>query len=138
MTVARIPGSPAAPVVVAPGPRRPPARAGTEVTGWLHICPLDRLQPGRGVAALVGDTQVAIFRTGGDVVHAVGNLDPYSGAAVISRGIVGDRAGVPTVSSPVHKQAFGLRDGRALDDPAVAIGSYRVRVHDGDLQIGLG
>ena len=34
--------------------------------------------------------------------------------------------------------SLGLRDGRALDDPAVAIGSYRVRVHDGDLQIGLG
>ncbi|RZT84127.1 nitrite reductase (NADH) small subunit [Pseudonocardia sediminis] len=116
---------------------RPAARAGTEVTGWLYICPLEALQPGRGAAALVGDTQVAIFRMDGDVLHAVGNVDPYTGAAVISRGIVGDRGGVPTVASPVHKQAFGLDDGRALDDPSVTLGVYQTRVHGGDVAIGL-
>lgn len=116
---------------------RPAARVGTEVTGWLRICPLERLQPGRGAAALVGDTQVAIFRMDGDVLYAVGNVDPYTGAAVISRGIVGDRGGVPTVASPVHKQAFGLDDGRCLDDPTVTLGVYQARVHGADLQIGL-
>ncbi|MBW0106093.1 nitrite reductase small subunit NirD [Pseudonocardia sp. KRD291] len=116
---------------------RPAARVGTEVSGWLHVCPLQRLQPGRGVAALVGDTQVAIFRMEDDVLYAVGNVDPYTGAAVISRGIVGDRGGVPTVASPVHKQAFRLDDGRCLDDPAVSLGVYRTRVCGADLQIGL-
>lgn len=117
--------------------RRAPARAGSEVTGWLHVCPVDRLQPGRGAAALVGDVQVALFRLPGDVLHAVGNVDPFTGAAVISRGIVGDRDGVPTVASPVYKQAFRLDDGRCLDDPEVALGVYQARVHGGDLQIGL-
>ncbi|MDN5917566.1 MAG: nitrite reductase small subunit NirD [Pseudonocardia sp.] len=135
-----------APTAVAGGPlpesrrspeTRPPARVGTEVTGWLHVCPMDRLQPGRGAAVLVGDVQVAVFRMEGDVLHAVGNVDPYTGAAVISRGIVGDRGGVPTVASPVHKQAFGLDDGRCLDDPTVALGVYQTRVHGADLQIGL-
>lgn len=139
MTATRTRGSRAATVAAdpAPEPRRPPARVGTEATGWLHVCPLERLQPGRGVAALVGDTQVAIFRTDGGVLHAVGNLDPYTGAAVISRGIVGDRGGVPTVASPVHKQAFGLVDGRALDDPSVTLGVYQARVRDGVVAIGL-
>jgi nitrite reductase (NADH) small subunit len=103
---------------------------------WETVCRLDRLQPERGVAALVGDRQVALFRTHGGAVHALGNIDPFSGAAVLSRGIVGDRGGVPMVASPVYKQAFSLVDGRCLDDPAVAVPSYPVRVVDGWLQVG--
>jgi nitrite reductase (NADH) small subunit len=103
---------------------------------WETVCRLDRLQPERGVAALVGDRQVALFRTHDGTVHALGNVDPFSGAAVLSRGIVGDRGGVPMVASPVYKQAFSLVDGRCLDDPAVAVPSYPVRVVEGWLQVG--
>jgi nitrite reductase (NADH) small subunit len=116
---------------------RPPARAGVEPGAWLHVCPLDRLQPGRGVAALVGGVQVAVFRLADGSLHALGNIDPFTGAAVISRGIVGDRGGVPTVASPVHKQAFGLADGRCLDDPAVSLPVFQPRADDGDVWIGL-
>ncbi len=104
---------------------------------WVTVCPVERLQPERGVAALLGELQVALFRTHDGTVHAVGNIDPFSGAAVLSRGIVGDRGGVPTVASPVYKQAFSLLDGRCLDDASVAVPSYPVRVVDGDLQVGL-
>lgn len=104
---------------------------------WAAACPLDRLQPERGVAALFGDVQVAIFRLHDDTVLAIGNVDPFSGAAVLSRGIVGDRAGVPTVASPVYKQAFDLRSGRCLDDDQVNVPSYPVRIADGTVEVGL-
>jgi len=104
---------------------------------WQPACRVEHLQPERGVAALFGDRQVALFRTHAGTVHAIGNLDPFSGAAVLSRGIVGDRKGEPTVASPVYKQAFSLVDGRCLDDPGVAVPSYPVRVVDGDVQVGL-
>jgi nitrite reductase (NADH) small subunit len=116
---------------------RPPARDGVEPGAWLRVCALDRLQPGRGVAALVGGVQVAVFRTGDGALHAVGNIDPFTGAAVISRGIVGDRGGVPTVASPVHKQAFGLADGRCLDDDAVTLPVYQPREDGTDVWLGL-
>ena len=61
----------------------------------------------------------------------IGNIDPFSGAAVLSRGIVGDRGGEPTVASPLHKQVFSLASGRCLDDPAVAVPTYPVRLNDG-------
>ena len=48
-------------------------------------------------------------------VHAVSNFDPYSGAHVISRGIVGTRQDAPTVASPMYKQVFDLRTGACLD-----------------------
>lgn len=116
---------------------RPPARDGVAPGAWLRVCALDRLQPGRGVAALVGGVQVAVFRMGDGALYALGNIDPFTGAAVISRGIVGDRGGVPTVASPVHKQAFGLADGRCLDDPGVSLPVFQTRADGGDVWIGL-
>lgn len=118
---------------VAPSPS---PGSGTPAT-WRDVCPVDRLLPGRGVAALFGEVQVAVFRTADGAVFALGNVDPFSGAAVLSRGIVGDRGGVPTVASPVFKQAFGLRDGRCLDDPGVAVPAYPARVAGGTVQVGL-
>jgi nitrite reductase (NADH) small subunit len=108
---------------------------------WETVCPLDRLQPERGVAALLAaggePVQVAIFRTHGGDVHAIGNVDPFSGAAVLSRGIVGDRKGVPTVASPIYKEVFSLLTGQCLDNTAITVPVYPVRVTDGWLQVGL-
>lgn len=108
---------------------------------WETVCRHDRLVPGRGVAALLRSrgevVQVALFPIHDGTVRAIGNVDPFSGAAVLSRGIVGDRGGVPTVASPIHKQVFSLLDGRCLDDADVAVPSFPVRVAEGLLQVGL-
>jgi nitrite reductase (NADH) small subunit len=104
---------------------------------WETVCGYERLQPERGVAALLADVQVAVFRLHDGAVYAVGNLDPFTGAAVLSRGIVGDRAGQPTVASPLHKQVFSLLDGRCLDEPDVAVATYPVRVHKGWVQVAM-
>ena len=103
--------------------------------GWETVCRYDRLLPERGVAALLGAVQVAVFRTHDGTVYAIGNIDPFSGAAVLSRGIVGDRDGVPTVASPIYKQAFNLVTGGCLDDDSVTVAVYPVRVSGGWLQI---
>ncbi len=82
---------------------------------WHEVCGLDDLVLERGAAALVDGEQIALFRVGEREVLAVQQLDPYSGAQVISRGIVGSRAGAVTVASPMYKQVFDLRTGRCLD-----------------------
>lgn len=102
---------------------------------WETVCAYDRLQSERGVAALLGDVQVAVFRTHDGAVHALGNIDPFSGAAVLSRGIVGDRRGHPTVASPLYKQVFSLVSGRCLDEPEVVVPTYPVQVVDGWVQV---
>jgi nitrite reductase (NADH) small subunit len=109
-------------------------------TTWVAVCRLDELVPERGVAALVHGTQIAVFRLVDDSVWAVQQLDPFSDACVMSRGIVGSRAGAPTVASPMYKQVFDLRDGTCLDPmgkKAVDLIPYAVHVTDGVVHLAL-
>ncbi|MEE6166661.1 MULTISPECIES: nitrite reductase small subunit NirD [unclassified Mycolicibacterium] len=99
---------------------------------WTTACRYDYLMPCRGVAVLLPDgSQVALFRLDDGTLHAVGNIDPFSGAAVMSRGIVGDRGGRATVQSPIKKQAFAFDDGSCLDDAEMSVPVYRTRVTPG-------
>jgi len=102
---------------------------------WVHICPFDRLEPERGVAALVGGAQVAIFLTHTGNLYAIDNYDPYARAYVLSRGIVGTRGDAPTVASPMHKQVYDLRTGVCLDLPDVAVPTYPIRCRDGMVEV---
>jgi nitrite reductase (NADH) small subunit len=106
----------------------------TTRTTWTDVCPFDILVPGRGVAALVDGEQVAIFRVG-DELFALGNLDPFSNAHVMSRGIVGTRNGVVKVASPMYKQTFDLRTGVCFEQPDVSIPVWSVRCVDGRVEV---
>ena len=108
------------------------------------VCKLADLAVERGAAALVDDTQIALFRLADDTVYAVQQRDPYSGANVMSRGIVGTRTGIPTVASPMYKQVFDLATGRCLDAvgysprPGLApdLVTWPVEVTDGVVHVG--
>jgi nitrite reductase (NADH) small subunit len=103
---------------------------------WTRACGLNKLLPGRGVAVLLPEgEQAALFLLTDGSLRAVGNLDPFGRAAVMSRGITGDRRGEPTVASPLLKQVFSLVDGRCLDDESQALPVYEVRVVDGFVEI---
>lgn len=103
---------------------------------WERVCPVGDLEVERGVTALVHGQAIAIFRTHDDEIHALGNYDPFARASVLARGIVGTRAGVPFVASPMHKHAFDLRTGRCLDDETHSVPVYDVVVEDGMVLVG--
>jgi nitrite reductase (NADH) small subunit len=96
-------------------------------TRWVDVCAYDDLMPERGACALIDGTQVAVFRTYDGGLYALSNHDPFSGAYVLARGILGTREGVPTVASPMYKQVFDLRTGRCLDDPDQAVPVFAIR-----------
>lgn len=109
--------------------------------GWRPVCRLGDLVPERGAAALVDGEQVALFRVGEREVLAVQQLDPFSGAHVISRGIVGSRAGAVTVASPMYKQVFDLSTGRCLDalgKEPLDLRTWPVRVEGDVVLVGVG
>jgi nitrite reductase (NADH) small subunit len=123
----------------------------TAVASWTAVCRLSDLVPERGAAALLhredgSPVQVAVFRLLDDSVHAVANFDPYSGAHVMSRGIVGTRGEEATVASPIYKQVFALRTGECLEaggkTPKPGHGAhlehFGAEVRDGVVHVGLG
>ncbi len=102
---------------------------------WIDVCCATDLPAGHGVAALVGEKQIACFRTDDGQLFALGNRDPFTGANVMSRGILGSRDGEPTISSPMLKHVFSLRAGCNLDDPDIMIPTYPIREHGDGIQI---
>lgn len=110
-------------------------RAAAARDGWIDVCALDDILPDTGVCALVAGRQIALVRFGAEAVFAIGNFDPFSKAFVLSRGIVGDRRGVPKIASPMFKQSFALATGRCLDDPTVAVPVYPARVRAGRVEV---
>lgn len=120
-------------------PRIPTAAA----LRWVDICALDDLPHDAGVAARLetgrGEArQIAVFRLeDSEEVHAVANLDPFSGANVLGRGILCRIQGEPAVASPVLKQHFRLRDGRCVEDDGVAIAVFPARVRGGRVEVAV-
>jgi nitrite reductase (NADH) small subunit len=105
---------------------------------WIDVCALAELVPDRGVCALVGETQVAVFRVSPDGdLYALSNFDPFSRAFVMSRGIVGSKGDIPKVASPMYKQSFDLRTGQCLDDPSVSVATFPVQVVEGRVLVGV-
>ena len=105
---------------------------------WEDVCALADLPFDRGVCALVAGVAVALFRvapTG--ALYAISNHDPFSGASVMSRGLIGSSGDVVKVASPMYKQSFNLETGVCLDDPTVCIATFAIRVIDERVQVGL-
>ncbi|MFD7922256.1 nitrite reductase small subunit NirD [Streptomyces sp. NPDC059740] len=110
---------------VATAPAPPPATHVQLHDGedWTTVLPGEHLTPGRGVTVLLDGRQVAVFLDRNGALHALENRDPFSGAHVISRGILGSCQGAPVVVSPMYKQRFDLRTGACLDEPTAPDGS---------------
>lgn len=103
---------------------------------WTAVCSLADIPPNAGVAALLNGKQVAIFNVAGEV-FAVDNHDPFSGANVLSRGIVGSIENELVVASPIYKQHFALATGRCIEDESQSINAYSTRLEGDTVMLGL-
>ena len=104
---------------------------------WTPVCATDDILPDTGVCALVGGNHVAVFRVGHDRFFAIDNVDPKSGASVLSRGLVGSLGGRVVVASPLYKNHFDLATGECLEDPTHAVRAHTVRVAGGRIEVAL-
>lgn len=106
---------------------------------WTPVCTLSEILPGGGVCALVGGQQVAVFRVA-ERVFALSNLDPYTRANVLSRGLTGSYTASGQerykVASPLLKHTFDLETGVCLSDTSVRVPTYPVRLEEGRVWIG--
>lgn len=100
---------------------------------WIDICALDDLPYEAGIGAILPidghDQQIALFRlTDSDQVYAIGNFDPFSKANVLARGIIGSIGDEIVVASPILKQHFSLTTGCCIEDAAVSVPTYPVKI----------
>ncbi|WP_029069537.1 nitrite reductase (NAD(P)H) small subunit [Jonesia quinghaiensis] len=104
------------------------------------VCRASDVEVGWGVAALLPWGQAAVFRTLDGSLFAVDNRCPCCSAAVIARGIVGDRtvqgARVPTVACPLHKHVFRLDTGESLTGAPQGLRTLPLHRVDDTLFIG--
>ena len=107
------------------------------MSSWETICKVDEIAPNSGLCALLGKQQVAVFRVsedGSEHFYAIDNHDPFSGANVLSRGIVGSLRDTVVVASPVYKQHFCLRTGVCLEEN-IHLRTWSVRTRGVQVQL---
>lgn len=104
---------------------------------YTPVCTVDEILPDTGVAALVDGRHVAVFRVGADRFHAIDNIDPRSGASVLSRGLVGNLGERIVVASPLYKNHFDLSTGECLEAPEQSVQAHQVQVQDGRVMVAL-
>ncbi|HMR49512.1 MAG TPA: nitrite reductase small subunit NirD [Arachnia sp.] len=102
---------------------------------WHPVCEIDALEPTWGEAVLVDGRQIALVLVEPGELYAIDHRDPVTSAYVMARGIVGSRGDRATIASPLLKQVYDLQTGACLDDPALAVSTYRTRVVAGTVEV---
>lgn len=103
----------------------------------VDVCAVADILPDTGVCARVHGRHVAVFRVGPDRFFAIDNVDPKSGASVLSRGLVGNLGDRLVVASPLYKNHFDLATGECLELPEASVRAHRVQVQDGRVLVSL-
>ncbi|MEN4752601.1 nitrite reductase small subunit NirD [Pseudomonas sp. Ps21-P2] len=109
---------------------------------WRAVCTREDLVLNSGVVALVGTAQVALFYVaslgGAPQLFAVDNRDPVTGVNVIGRGLIGSLGGDLVIASPLYKQHYRLKDGTCLEDAALRLRTWPVRLVGDVVEIDVG
>ena len=103
---------------------------------WTDVCGADEIWPDTGVCAWVEGRHVAVFRVGHEQYFAIDNVDPKSGASVLSRGLVGNLGEQIVVASPLYKNHFDLSTGACLELPECSVRAYPVKVDGAQVLVG--
>ena len=85
-----------------------------------------------------GKAQIAVFhfRSRGEW-YACQNMCPHKKEMVLSRGIIGDQAGIPKVACPLHKKTFSLASGTCLSGEDYQVRVFPVKVVGDDVYVEL-
>jgi len=112
---------------------------------WKAVCnssDLPAVAAGSSTTVLIGDTQIAIFRTADGELLSSQNMCPHKRAFVLSQGIMGfDAAGDTYISCPLHKRNFSLDGpsgkGSCLNDASKSVATFAVREQESRVYLHL-
>ncbi len=109
-----------------------------ESIAW-HFVALEKDFPiDGGVCVRHSNEQIAVFNfiTRGEW-YATQNMCPHKMQMVLSRGMIGDKAGEPKVACPFHKKTYSLKTGKNLNGEDYCIKTYPVKVEKGNVYVGI-
>lgn len=90
-----------------------------------------------GACVKYKEKQIAVFRFHRiNKWYACQNLCPHKLEMVLSRGMIGDKNGIPKVACPLHKKTFSLENGSSLTGEDLHIAVYPVRIENEKVYIG--
>jgi nitrite reductase (NADH) small subunit len=107
---------------------------------WITVCSDTDLVANSGVCALLNEQQIALFKiksAEGEQIFAVSNWDPIGKANVLYRGLLGSVESTKVIISPLYKQRYCLDSGQCLDDEAIKLAVYPVRIEQNQVQLQL-
>ncbi len=105
---------------------------------WITVCRDTDLVANSGVCALFNDQQIALFKIKSanvEQIFAVSNWDPIGKANVLYRGLLGSVQDAKVIISPLYKQRHCLESGQCLDDDAIKLIVYPVRIEQNHVQL---
>lgn len=105
---------------------------------WVTVCSITDLVTNSGVCALLKEQQIALFKIKNatdEQIFAVSNWDPIGKANVLYRGLLGSVQEAKVIISPLYKQRYCLESGQCLDDNAIKLVVYPVRIQQNQVQL---
>jgi nitrite reductase (NADH) large subunit len=105
---------------------------------WVNLGSAALVPKDGGATFQYGRHQIAVFHFAHrNEWYACQNLCPHKQEMVLSRGLLGDTAGIPKVTCPMHKKSFSLQDGCGLNDEIYSIQTFKVKVEGDELLVKL-
>jgi nitrite reductase (NADH) small subunit len=98
--------------------------------GFHSAGPVGGLPAGQSKIVMVNNRAIALFNVEGKF-FAVHNLCPHEGGPLNEGRVKGF-----VVSCPWHDLAFDLRNGQGIDGGGYCVGSYEVRIDNGEIWVG--
>ncbi len=98
--------------------------------GFQCVATVEEIPPGQVKVVKVNERDIAVFNIAGRF-HAIYNSCPHEGGPLHKGRVKGH-----VVSCPWHDLKFDVRNGQGTDGGGYCVGSYDVRVEDGQIFVG--
>ncbi len=102
----------------------------TRMEGFQLVARAEEIPVGGAKVVEVNAREIALFNVNG-MFYAIYNICPHQGGPLGEGRLKGH-----VVSCPWHDLAFDVRSGLATDGGGNCVGSYQVRVCDGEVFVG--
>lgn len=98
--------------------------------GFQSVARVEDIPQGQVKVVSLNQKAIAVFNVGG-AFYAISNICPHEGGPLNEGRVKGH-----VVACPWHDLAFDIRNGQGTDGGGYCVGSYEVRIENGEVFVG--